>query len=275
MNYNNYLNYISSETLMGPSCVRILEELLKMQPLQLNKGNVVLDLGCGKGLTSLIIAKETGASVVANDLWISEEDNRKRFDEWGVGERITPARRDANDLAFESAQFDALFSVDAYHYFATEQGFFEDKILPFLKNGAVVLIGVPGIKKEYTGRAEELLPEWLGDEAYMFKSTSEWREIIGKHVVTVEQQNVLSVCSLNASPARSPGTNVFFVAQHGYSRIGNTVEDFACRVGRAVLDNYNLNIPVRLSAHRRYTLLYPLFYVVCRYYNTYHRVMRS
>lgn len=181
MNYNNYLNYISSETLMGPSCARILEELLKKQPLQLNKGNVVLDLGCGKGLTSLIIAKETGASVVANDLWISEEDNRKRFDEWGVGERITPARRDANDLAFESAQFDALFSVDAYHYFATEQGFFEDKILPFLKNGAVVLIGVPGIKKEYTGRAEELLPEWLGDEAYMFKSTSEWREIIGKH----------------------------------------------------------------------------------------------
>ena len=27
-----------------------------------------------------------------------------------------------------------------------------------------------GLKNAYTGRAEELLSDWLGDEAYMFKS---------------------------------------------------------------------------------------------------------
>ena len=72
-------------------------------------------------------------------------------------------------------------SVDAYHYFATGRGFFADKILPYLKDGAVVLIGIPGIKDEYSGRSEELLPEWLGDEAYMFKSPAEWKQIIGEH----------------------------------------------------------------------------------------------
>ena len=41
------------------------------------------------------------------------------------------------------------------------------------------MIGVPGIKDEFLGRAEELLSDWLGDEAYMFQSPSVWKEIIG------------------------------------------------------------------------------------------------
>lgn len=52
-------------------------------------------------------------------------------------------------------------------------------MLPLLKDGATVLIGVPGIKAAYSGRSEELLAEWLGDEAYMFQSPAAWKEIIG------------------------------------------------------------------------------------------------
>ncbi len=87
MNINNYKTYISAETMMGPNSVRILAELLDKYPLRLAPDDRVLDLGCGKGLTSLIIAKETGAKVFANDLWISAEENAKRFNEWGIGER--------------------------------------------------------------------------------------------------------------------------------------------------------------------------------------------
>ena len=142
MNINDYTNYMSSETLMGPNSARVLEELFKKYPLQLEKDDTVLDLGCGKGLTSLVIAKETGAKVYANDLWIGAEDNKKRFENWGVGEQIFPVCEDANNLSFEKRQFDALISIDSYHYFATKAGFFEDKILPFLKDKAVVLIGI-------------------------------------------------------------------------------------------------------------------------------------
>ena len=167
MNFNDYSTYISADTLMGPNSARILEELLKKHPLQFNEDSLVLDLGCGKGLTSLIIAKETGARVYANDLWIHAEDNEKRFADWGVGTQISPVCEDANQLNFEKRQFDALFSIDSYHYFATEMNFFEDKILPFLKDKATVLIGIPGMKNEYSGRSEELVADWLGNEAYI------------------------------------------------------------------------------------------------------------
>ncbi len=181
MNINDYTNYMSSETLMGPNSARVLEELFKKYPLQLEKDDTVLDLGCGKGLTSLVIAKETGAKVYANDLWISAEENAGRFEDWGVGEQITPVCEDATDLSFDKGHFQALISIDSYHYFAGKVGFFDNKILPFLDDKAVVLIGIPGIKDEYAGHSEELLSDWLGEEAYMFKSPREWKEIIGDH----------------------------------------------------------------------------------------------
>ena len=181
MNISNYKKYISSETMMGPNSVRILEELFDRYPLQLSPDDQILDLGCGTGLTSLVIAKETGARVYANDLWISAEDNERRFAQWGVGEQITPVCEDADNLHFEEKQFNALVSVDSYHYFAGKKMFFQEKILPYIKNGGVVLIGIPGLKDEYEGRAEELLSDWLGNDAYMFKSPKIWKELIASH----------------------------------------------------------------------------------------------
>ena len=127
MNIERYKEYMTAEMLMGPNSARILEELLGKYPLQSNDENKVLDLGCGKGLTSLILARETGAKVYANDLWVSAEDNKKRFEDWGIGEQITPVCEDANNLSFAKRQFDVLVSIDSYHYFATDIGFFEKK----------------------------------------------------------------------------------------------------------------------------------------------------
>lgn len=181
VNIEAYRQYMTAEMLMGPNSVRILEELLFKHPLNLSESDTVLDLGCGKGLTSLVIAKETPAKVYANDLWISAEENNARFTKWGIQDRVAASCEDANGLRFEKDQFRAILSVDAYHYFATGKAFFAEKILPFLKNGAEVLIGIPGIKTAYSGRSEELLSEWLGDEAYMFQSPTAWKEIIGSH----------------------------------------------------------------------------------------------
>ena len=181
MNISSYKKYISEETMMGPNSVRILAELRDEYPLQLADDDLILDLGCGTGLTSFVIAKETRAKVYANDLWVSAEENGKRFTQWGVGEQIEPICEDANNLHFEEKQFNALVSIDSYHYFAGHKGFFQEKILPFMKDGGVVLIGIPGLKDEYTNRAKELLFDWLGDDAYMFRSPTHWKELVGSH----------------------------------------------------------------------------------------------
>ena len=100
MNIHPYKTYMTAEMLMGPNSARILEALWIKHPLQLHPDQRILDLGCGKGLTSLILAKETGAKVYANDLWISAEDNKQRFEDWGVKDQITPVCEDANRLSF-------------------------------------------------------------------------------------------------------------------------------------------------------------------------------
>ncbi len=179
MKGDNYKQYFCSPNLMGPNSIRILDELLEDYPLRLTKQQKIIDLGCGTGMTSLFIANETGATVYATDLWIAEEDNRRRFAEWGMDNQIVPIHADATDLHFDKEMFDALISIDSYHYFAGREGFFEQKILPYIKKGGIVLIGIPGIKDIYTGRSEELLTDWLGDEAYMFRSMSSWKNIIG------------------------------------------------------------------------------------------------
>ena len=121
MNMNNYKQYISAEILMGPNSARVLAELLQRHPLHLTAQDKALDLGCGKGLTSLVLARETSARICAADLWITAEENAQRFHIWGIDEQVTPVHADAAALPFDEKMFSALVSVDAYHYFGTDR----------------------------------------------------------------------------------------------------------------------------------------------------------
>lgn len=76
----------------------------------------VLDMGCGKGLTSVFLAKEYDVIVFANDLWIDPTDNWKRFEQMGVSNRVYPIHADAHALPYAEGFFDAAVSIDSYHY---------------------------------------------------------------------------------------------------------------------------------------------------------------
>ena len=188
MDLEFYRPYFTKDFLMGPNSLRILQVLLNKNPKSLGADSLILDLGCGTGLTSFALCHETGAKVLANDLWISGEENAARFAAWGVGDRITPVQENADNLNFEKESFDAIISIDSYHYFAGSEGYFQKRILPFLKSGGVALFGVPGIKEEYDEKTIELLTSWLGEQAYMFRSVRQWKKILGEdpNMVSVE-----------------------------------------------------------------------------------------
>lgn len=159
---DKYINLFNKEYLMGSNSVRLLEEMLEKYPLQ--KDSRVLDLGCGKGLTSMYMVKEAGVNVFANDLWVSATDNNERFKDWGVAENIVPIHADANELPFADEYFDAVVSIDSFHYFSAQPKFFEEKILPLVKPGGVVIIAMPGLKDEIHGNEPDIILEWINSE---------------------------------------------------------------------------------------------------------------
>ena len=70
------------QNLMGPSCLRLIDELTTRMNLQ--PAMRVLDLGCGTGLTSIFLAQEFGVQVFATDLWISPSENYARIRQFGL-----------------------------------------------------------------------------------------------------------------------------------------------------------------------------------------------
>lgn len=177
MKLNHYKEYMTKEYMMGPNCIRLADELAGAHPEALR--GKVLDLGCGCGLTCLYLARETGAvTIFAQDLWVAAGDNLRRFRQWGIADKAIPIHADANDMPFADDYFDAVFSVDAYHYFAREKGYFQEKIMPLLKKGGCALIAVPGLKKEFEGDPPAIMLEWAGDEWNYFHSCSWWQDLL-------------------------------------------------------------------------------------------------
>jgi cyclopropane fatty-acyl-phospholipid synthase-like methyltransferase len=178
---DNYQDLFTNEFLMGPNSVRLIEEMLEKHPLKANSR--VLDLGCGKGLTSLFLEKEAGANVFATDLWISATENNRRFEEWGISEKVIPIHADANDLPFAEEYFDAIISIDSFHYFATKPKFLEEKILPLVKKDGVIIIAMPGLKEEIHGKEPAIIMEWVNAEANeyeLYHSRKWWLKHFGE-----------------------------------------------------------------------------------------------
>lgn len=131
-NPDHYRRYFTKEYLMGPNSFRLLDELLRRNPFD-TCFDRTLDLGCGMAMTSVFLANETPAkSVYAFDLWVDAAENLERVRSLGLEDRVIPVRGDAMDMPFARDWFDAVVSVDAYHYFGCREGVFAEKILPFV-----------------------------------------------------------------------------------------------------------------------------------------------
>ena len=81
---------------MGPNAVWLMEWLT--EAIALKPGIRVLDLGCGRAISSIFLAKEFGVNVWAADWWISQDNNWRRVIEAGVEDKVFPVRTEAHAL---------------------------------------------------------------------------------------------------------------------------------------------------------------------------------
>jgi SAM-dependent methyltransferase len=157
---------------MGLNSLWLTEWLCEKMPL--TPSMRVLDLGCGKGLSSIFLAKEYGIQVWATDLWIKPTDNYERIRRAGVEDRVFPIHADARSLPFSEGYFDAIICTDSYIYFGTDD-LYRDYLLQFVKPGGQIGITVPGFMQELNGNLpEHLLPFWA-QECWTWHTVDWWR----------------------------------------------------------------------------------------------------
>ncbi len=146
--------------MMGPNALWLTESLA--QRMDLRPGMRVLDMGCGKGLSSIFLAKEYGVQVWATDLWIDATENLGRIRAAGVEDRVFPIHSEAHALPFADGFFDAMVSVDAYHYFGTDDLYLENHMARLVEPEGPMGIVVPGIVEELPSDEppDHLRPYW-------------------------------------------------------------------------------------------------------------------
>ena len=169
---------------MGPNTLWITESLC--EGLALKPGQRVLDLGCGKALSSIFLVRVYGVEVWAHDLWIRAEDNAARVREFGLSDQAHPIHGDARALRYDSGFFDAIVSLDAYHYFGTED-LYLGYLARFLGQSGVIGMVSPGLVKEFEGDPPSHLQDGWHWQFSAFHSAAWWErhwDRLGKVDVT-------------------------------------------------------------------------------------------
>lgn len=160
------------ENSMGSHCLWLQEALT--QAMHIKSGIRILDIGCGKAISSIFLAKEFGAQVWAADLWVSPSDNWKRICEMDMDNQVFPVHADAKELPFADEFFDAMVSINSLFFFATDESFLKNNLIRHIKPGGEIGIIVPGFFHEYIDGIPEHLKLYWSDELENWHSLDWW-----------------------------------------------------------------------------------------------------
>ena len=169
---------------MGPNVLWLTEWLCEKMALE--PGMRVLDMGCGKALSSVFLAREFDVTVWANDLWIPATENWQRIREAGLEDRVFPIHAEAHELPYADGFFDAIVSLDSYQYYGTDDLYLE-YMLKFLRPGGQIGIVVPALTRDFNGQVPEHLTRPRSDGSvfwspgcWCFHTAAWWRRHWGK-----------------------------------------------------------------------------------------------
>jgi SAM-dependent methyltransferase len=146
-----------------------LAEALDLQP-----GMRVLDLGCGRGASSIFLRREFGVEVWATDLWFSASERAERIRDADVEDGVFAIQADARSLPFAEAFFDAVVSIDSFFYFGTDD-LYLNYLARFLKPEGVLGIAGAGLTKEIEEDIPAHLRRWWTADLWCLHSAAWWR----------------------------------------------------------------------------------------------------
>jgi SAM-dependent methyltransferase len=158
---------------MGPHPLWQLEDILSA--LALEPGSRILDLGCGRGATSVFLARECRATVTACDLWVSVDEIERVVRAAGVERSVTAVNADVRELPFADDEFDAIVSIDAFEYFGTDVHLLPS-LLRVLKSGGRIGMTAPGLDPDpYEGVVPDAVWSLWGHEVAAWHTPGWWR----------------------------------------------------------------------------------------------------
>src|SRR5215467_11876426 len=117
------------------------------EALDLRPGMRVLDLGCGRAMSSIFLRREFGVQVWATDLWFNPSENLQRVRDAGVEDGVFPIRAEARALPFAAEFFDAIVSIDSFIYYGTDD-LYLNSLARFVKPEGEVGIAGAGLTRE-------------------------------------------------------------------------------------------------------------------------------
>jgi SAM-dependent methyltransferase len=142
--------------------------------VDLRPGMRVLDLGCGRALSSIFLSREFDVEVWAVDLWFNASENLQRIRDAGVEGRVYPIHADGKSLPFANEFFDAVISIDSFPYYGTDD-LYLGYVSRFVKPGSQIAIAGAGLMREIEGCTPERLAAWWEPSMCCLHSAAWWR----------------------------------------------------------------------------------------------------
>ena len=150
------------------------------QCMSITPGMRVLDLGCGKALTSIFLAKEFNLQVWATDLRIAPSENWKRICAADVQDQVFPIHAEAHALPYAEEFFDAIVGINALQFFGTDELYLQDHLVKLVKPGGQIGMVVPGLRKEFDGEVPDYLAPYWKTDFFTWHSPTWWAKHWGK-----------------------------------------------------------------------------------------------